>query len=146
MLETLEMRKKQHEIKIQKYKNIQKYYNPFLWVISIIYFLYFMFINNSLSVYLLLSFIIGLTLWSICLAINLKLIHELKGKEKILNIETINEMKKNKYMSPGRKERYITDYNATKDELEKIMIYAKFMLEAKERENEIKDDNSNLDI
>ncbi|MED1267243.1 hypothetical protein P4U03_11480 [Bacillus mycoides] len=146
MLETLEMRKKQHEIKIQKYKNIQKYYNPFLWVISIIYFLYFMFINNSLSVYLLLSFIIGLTLWSIGLAINLKLIHELKGKEKILNIETINEMKKNKYMSPGRKERYITDYNATKDELEKIMIYAKFMLEAKERENEIKDDNSNLDI
>lgn len=94
MLETLEMRKKQHEIKIQKYKNIQKYYNPFLWVISIIYFLYFMFINNSLSVYLLLSFIIGLTLWSIGLAINLKLIHELKGKEKILNIETINEMKK----------------------------------------------------
>ncbi|AJH16979.1 MULTISPECIES: hypothetical protein [Bacillus] len=146
MLETLEMRKKQHEIKIQKYKNIQKYYNPFLWVISIIYFLYFMFINNSLSVYLLLSFIIGLTLWSIGLAINLKLIHELKGKEKILNIETINEMKKNKYMSPGRKERYITDYNAKKDELEKIMIYAKFMLEAKERENEIKDDNSNLDI
>ncbi|MBK5424172.1 ArsR family transcriptional regulator [Bacillus mycoides] len=105
-----------------------------------------MFINNSLSVYLLLSFIIGLPLWSIGLAINLKLIHELKGKEKILNIETINEMKKNKYMSPGRKERYITDYNATKDELEKIMIYAKFMLEAKERENEIKDDNSNLDI
>ncbi|HDR7636454.1 hypothetical protein ABEY48_28935 [Bacillus mycoides] len=146
MLETLEMRKKQHEIKIQKYKNIQKYYNPFLWVISIIYFLYFMFINNSLSVYLLLSFIIGLTLWSIGLAINLKLIHELKGKEKILNIETINEMKKNKYMSPGRKERYITDYNVKKDELEKIMIYAKFMLEAKERENEIKDDNSNLDI
>lgn len=146
MLETLEMRKKQHEIKIQKYKNIQTYYNPFLWVISIIYFLYFMFINNSLSVYLLLSFIICLTLWNIGLAINLKLIHELKGKEKILNIETINEMKKNKYMSPGRKERYITDYNATKDELEKIMIYAKFMLEAKERENEIKDDNSNLDI
>ncbi|QBP90334.1 ArsR family transcriptional regulator (plasmid) [Bacillus mycoides] len=104
-----------------------------------------MFINTSLSVYLLLSFIIGLTLWGIGLAINLKLIHELKGKEKILNIETINEMKK-KYMSPGRKERYITDYNATKDELEKIMIYAKFMLEAKERENEIKDDNSNLDI
>lgn len=25
MLETLEMRKKQHEIKIHKYKNIQKY-------------------------------------------------------------------------------------------------------------------------
>lgn len=49
-------------------------------------------------------------------------------------------------MSPGRKERYITDYNVKKDELEKIMIYAKFMLEAKERENEIKDDNSNLDI
>ncbi len=53
-----------------------------------------MFINTSLSVYLLLSFIIGLTLWGIGLAINLKLIHELKGKEKILNIETINEMKK----------------------------------------------------
>ncbi|MGE6313595.1 hypothetical protein ACQKD6_24665 [Bacillus cereus] len=146
MLETLEMRKKKHEIKIHKYKNIQRYYNPFLWVIAIIYFLYFMIIDNSLSVHLLLSLIIGLTLWSIGLAINLKLIHELKGKEKILNIETINEMKKNKYMSPGRKERYITDYNATKDELEKIMIYAKFMLEAKERENEIKDDNSNLDI
>ena len=102
--------------------------------------------DNSLSVHLLLSFIIGLILWSIGLAINLKLFHELKEKRKILNIETINEMKNNKYMSPGRKERYITDYNATKDELEKIMIYAKFMLEAEERENEIKDDNSNLDI
>ncbi|MGH0945280.1 hypothetical protein ACQVTS_29990 [Bacillus mycoides] len=146
MLETLEMRKKQHEIKIHKYKNIQIYYNPFLWVIAIIYFLYFMIIDNSLSVQLLLSFIIGLTLWSIGLAINLKLLYERKGKQKILNMETINEMKKNKYMSPGRKERYIKDYNATKDELEKIMIYAKFMLEAKERENEIKDDNSNLDI
>ncbi|MGR9632786.1 ArsR family transcriptional regulator [Bacillus cereus] len=63
-----------------------------------------------------------------------------------MNTETINEMKKNKYMSPGRKERYITDYNATKDGLEKIMIYAQFMLEAKERENEIEDDNSNSDI
>jgi ATP synthase protein I len=145
MLETLEIKKKQHEIKIQQYKNIQKYYNPFLWTISIIYFLYFMFINNSLSVHLLPSFVIGLTLWSIGLAINLKLLHELKGKEKILNIETINERKK-KYMSPGKKKRYITDYNATKDELEKIMTYAKFMLEAKERENEIKDDNRNLDI
>ncbi|EOP46013.1 hypothetical protein IK1_04225 [Bacillus cereus VD146] len=49
-------------------------------------------------------------------------------------------------MSPGRKERYIKDYNATKDELEKLMTYAKFMLEAKGRENEIKDDNRNLDI
>lgn len=146
MLETLEIRKKQHEIKIQKYKNIKKYYNPFLWTISIIYFLYLMFIDNSLSVHLLLSFIIGLTLWSLGLAINLKLFHELKGKGKILNIETINEMKNNKYISPGRKERYITDYNSTKDELEKIMIYAKFMLEAEERKNEIKDDNSNLDI
>ncbi len=146
MLETLEMRKKQHEIKIKKYKKIQEYYNPFLWTISIIYFLYFMISDNSLSVHLLLSFIIGLILWSIGLAINLKLFHELKEKRKILNIETINEMKNNKYMSPGRKERYITDYNATKDELEKIMIYTKFMLEAEERENEIKDDNSNLDI
>lgn len=105
-----------------------------------------MFIDNSLSVHLLLSFVIGLILWSIGLAINLKLLHELKEKGKILNIETINEMKTNKYMSPGRKERYITDYNSTKGELEKIMIYAKFMLEAEERENEIKDDNSNLDI
>ncbi|BCD02800.1 hypothetical protein BC30048_p1309 (plasmid) [Bacillus cereus] len=146
MLETLEMRKKQHEINIKKYKKIQKYYNPFLWTISIIYFLYFMIIDNSLSVHLLLSFVIGLILWSIGLAINLKLMNELKGKGKILNIETINEMKNNKYMSPGRKERYITDYNATKDGLEKIMIYANFMLEAKERENEMKDDNSNLDI
>ncbi|SPT76266.1 transcriptional regulator, ArsR family protein [Bacillus cereus] len=49
-------------------------------------------------------------------------------------------------MSPARKERYITDYNASKNELEKIMPYAKFMLETKERENEIKDDNRNLDI
>ncbi len=146
MLETLEMRKKQHEIQIKKYKKIQKYYNPFLWTISIIYFLYFMIIDNSLSVQLLLSFVIGLILWSIGLAINVKLLHEFKGKGKILNIETINEMKKNKYMSPGRKERYITDYNATKDELEKIMIYTKFMLEAEERENEIKDDNRNSDI
>ncbi|MGY1423311.1 hypothetical protein [Bacillus cereus] len=146
MLETLEMRKKQHEIKIHKYKNIQRYYNPLLWAISIIYFLYFMFVDNSLSVLLLLSFVIGLTLWGVGLAINLKLLHELKGKEKIMNIETINEMKNNKYMSPGRKDRYITDYKATKDGLEKIMIYAKFMSEAKDRENEIKDDNSNLDI
>ncbi|MGQ8823819.1 hypothetical protein CN582_25095 [Bacillus wiedmannii] len=145
MLETLEERKKKHEIKIKKYKKIQKYYNPFLWAISIIYFLYFMIIDNSLSVHLLLSFVIGLILWSIGLAINLKLFHELKGKGKILNTETINEMKKNKYMSPGRKERYITDYNGTKDGLEKIMIYAQFMLEAKERENEIEDDN-NSDI
>lgn len=43
-------------------------------------------------------------------------------------------------MSPGRKERYITNYNTSKSELKKIMTYAKFMLEAKERENEIKDD------
>ncbi|MED2366812.1 hypothetical protein P4W17_24470, partial [Bacillus thuringiensis] len=76
MLETLEMRKKQHEIKIKKYKKIQKYYNPFLWTISIIYFLYFMIIDNSLSVHLLLSFVIGLILWSIGLAINVKLLHE----------------------------------------------------------------------
>ncbi|WP_235438617.1 ArsR family transcriptional regulator [Bacillus cereus] len=93
-----------------------------------------------LSAHLLLSFIMGFTLWSIGLAINLKLLYEIKGKRKILNIETINEMKKNKYMSPGRKERYITVYNTSKSELEKIMTYAKFMLEAKERENEIKDD------
>jgi hypothetical protein len=146
MLETIEMRKKQYEIKIQKYKNIQKYYNPFLWVISIIYFLYFIIIDNSHSMHLLFSFVIGITLWSIGLAIHLKLLYVLKGKEKILNIETINEMKKNKYMSPGRKERYIIDYNASKNELEKIMTYAKFMLEAKERENEIKDDKRNLDI
>lgn len=53
-----------------------------------------MIIDDSLSVHLLLSFIIGLTLWNIGLAINLKLLYELKGKEKILNIETINEMKK----------------------------------------------------
>ncbi|MGM2833932.1 hypothetical protein ACS2TZ_34940, partial [Bacillus cereus group sp. Bce025] len=139
MLETLEMRKKQHEIKIKKYKKIQKYYNPFLWTISVIYFLYFMIIDNSLSVHLLLSFVIGLILWSIGLAINLKLVNELKGKGKILNIETINEMKNNKYMSPGRKERYITDYNATKDALEKIMIYANFMLKAKKTAKEIKD-------
>ncbi|WBO93189.1 hypothetical protein AVT_27430 (plasmid) [Bacillus tropicus] len=80
MLGTLEMRKKQHGIKIQKYKNIQKYYTPFLWTISIIYFLYFMFINNSLSVHPLLFFVIGLALCGIGLAINLKLLHELKGK------------------------------------------------------------------
>nr|ADU03161.1 hypothetical protein pBMB0558_00495 [Bacillus thuringiensis serovar chinensis CT-43] len=43
--------------------------------------------DNSLSVHLLLSFIIGLILWSIGLAINLKLFHELKEKRKILNIE-----------------------------------------------------------
>ena len=61
-----------------------------------------MIIDNSLSVHLLLSFVIGLILWSIGLAINLKLVNELKGKGKILNIETINEMKNNKYMSPGR--------------------------------------------
>ncbi|MGK0535918.1 hypothetical protein [Bacillus sp. 'calajunan'] len=140
MLETLEMRKKQHEIKIHKYKNIQKYYNPFLFAISIIYFLYLMIIDHSLSAHLLLSFIMGFILWSIGLAINLKLLYEIKEKRKILNIETINEIKKNKYMSRGRKERYITDYNASKSELEKIMTYAKFMLEAKERENEIKDD------
>jgi ATP synthase protein I len=139
MLETLEIKKKQHEIKIQKYKNIQKYYNPFLWTISIIYFLYFIIIDHSLSAHPLLSFIIGFTLWSIGLAIHLKLLYEKKGKRKIMNIETINERKK-KYMSPGRKERYIKDYNASKNELEKIMTYAKFSLEAKERENEIKDD------
>lgn len=140
MLETLEMRKKQHEIKIHKYKNIQKYYNSFFLAISIIYFLYFLIIDNSLSAHLLLSFIIGFTLWSVGLAIHLKLLYEKKGKRKIMNIETLNEIKKNKYMSPGRKERYIKDYYASKNELEQIMTYAKFMLEAKERENEIKDD------
>lgn len=36
-------------------------------------------------------------------------------------------------MSPGRKERYIKDYNASKNELEKIMTYAKFSLEAKKK-------------
>ena len=45
MLETIEMRK-QHEIKIHKYKNIQKYYNSFLFAISIIYFLYFIIIDH----------------------------------------------------------------------------------------------------
>ncbi|KLA34304.1 hypothetical protein B4080_5971 [Bacillus cereus] len=94
MLETLEMRKKQPEIKIHKYKNIQKYYNPFLFAISIIYFLYLMIIDYSLSAHLLLSFIMGFTLWSIGLAINLKLLYEIKEKRKILNIETINEIKK----------------------------------------------------
>lgn len=49
-------------------------------------------------------------------------------------------------MSPGRKERYIKDYNATKGELEKLMIYANFTLEAKERERDIKDETGNLDI
>ncbi|TNP01561.1 DUF5392 family protein [Bacillus pacificus] len=146
MLETLEIRKKQHEIKIKKYKKIQKYYNPFLLVISIIYLFYFMFIDNPLSVYLLLFCVIGFTFGSIGLAINLKLYYELKGKQKIMNMETINAIKKNKYMSPGRKERYIKDYNATKGELEKLMIYAKFMLEAKERECEVKDETENLDI
>ncbi len=34
-------------------------------------------------------------------------------------------------MRPGRIERYIKDYNASKNELEKIMTYAKFSLEAK---------------
>ncbi|TKI10432.1 hypothetical protein FC696_17040 [Bacillus wiedmannii] len=146
MLETLEIRKKQHETKIKKYKKIQKYYNPFLLVISIIYLFYFMFIDNPLSVYLLLSCVISFTFASIGLAINLKLYYELKGKQKVMNIETINEIKKNKYMSPGRKERYIKDYNATKGELEKLMIYAKFTLEAKERERDIKDETGNLDI
>ncbi len=140
MLETLEMNKKQHEIKIHKYKNIQKYYNSFLFAISLVYFLYFIIIDHSLSAHLLLSFIIGLTLWCIGLAIHLKLLHEKKGKRKITNTETLNEMKKNKYMSPGRKERYIKDYNASKNELEKIMTFSLFSLEAKERENEIKDD------
>lgn len=63
-----------------------------------------------------------------------------KGKTKNHEYRTLNEIKKNKYMSPGRKERYIKDYYASKNELEQIMTYAKFMLEAKERENEIKDD------
>lgn len=67
MLETLEIRKKQHEIKIKikKYKKIQEYYNPFLLVISIIYLFYFMFIDNPLSVYLLLSCVINFTFGSI---------------------------------------------------------------------------------
>lgn len=64
-LETLEIRKKQHEIKIKKYKKIQEYYNPFLLVISIIYLFYFMFIDNPLSVYLLLSCVINFTFGSI---------------------------------------------------------------------------------
>lgn len=94
MLETLEIRKKQQEIKIKKYKKIQKYYNPFLLVISIIYLFYFMFIDNFLSVYLLLSCVISFTFASIGLAINLKLYYELKGEQKVMNIETINEIKK----------------------------------------------------
>lgn len=53
-----------------------------------------MIIDHSLSAHLLLSFIMGFTLWSIGLAINLKLLYEIKEKRKILNIETINEIKK----------------------------------------------------
>ncbi|AFH87029.1 hypothetical protein [Bacillus anthracis] len=114
-------------------------------MILIIYFIYFIILDTSFPGCLLLSIITGVILWSIGL-IHLKLFYELREKQKIMNIATINEMKKNKYMSPGRKERYIKDYSSTKDELEKIMTYAKFMLEAKEREYEIKDDNRNLDI
>lgn len=89
MLETLETRKKQHEMKIKNTKVLQ----PILWVILIIYFIYFIILDTSFPGCLLLSIITGVILWSIGL-IHLKLFYELREKQKIMNIATINEMKK----------------------------------------------------
>lgn len=146
MLEELEINKEYHETKIRKYKQIQKLYHPLLWAISIVYFIYFMFIDNAFSLRLIICLILGLILWGIGLAICSRIAYHLKEKQNILHIETLNAMQENKFLSPGRKERHIKDYNETDDGLEKIMIYAKFMLEAKERQKEIEEDAKDLDI
>ncbi|MGR9635444.1 ArsR family transcriptional regulator [Bacillus cereus] len=63
-----------------------------------------------------------------------------------MDIEVLNTMEENEFLSPGRKERYIKDFSAAKDSLERITIYAKFMLEAKERKEELEDDSNTLGI
>lgn len=63
MFEELKSKKEYHEVKKLKYERIHKFYFPFLWVVALVYFLYFMFIDNSISVYMVVSFGIGLILW-----------------------------------------------------------------------------------
>ncbi|WP_242300823.1 hypothetical protein [Bacillus cereus group sp. BfR-BA-01494] len=146
MFEELESKKEYHEVKKLKYERIHKLYFPFLWVVALVYFLYFMFIDNSISVYMVISFGVGLILWGLGLYVIYKIAYHIRELEKIMDIEVLNTMEENEFLSPGRKERYIKDYSAAKDALERITIYAKFMLEVKERKEELEDDSNILGI
>ncbi|MBG9753063.1 hypothetical protein ABD81_10240 [Bacillus thuringiensis] len=146
MFEELKSKKEYHEVKKLKYERIHKLYFPFLWVVALVYFLYFMFIDNSISVYMVVSFGIGLILWGLGLYVIYKIAYHIRELEKIMDIEVLNTMEENEFLSPGRKERYIKDFSAAKDSLERITIYAKFMLEAKERKEELEDDSNTLGI
>ncbi|MFJ7616221.1 hypothetical protein ACIQXX_26440 [Bacillus cereus] len=146
MFEELKSKKEYHEVKKLKYECIHKLYFPFLWVVALVYFLYFMFIDNSISVYMVVSFGIGLILWGLGLYVIYKIAYHIRELEKIMDIEVLNTMEENEFLSPGRKERYIKDFSAAKDSLERITIYAKFMLEAKERKEELEDDSNTLGI
>ncbi|PFJ30574.1 hypothetical protein [Bacillus cereus] len=146
MFEELKSKKEYHEVKKLKYERIHKLYFPFLCVVALVYFLYFMFIDNSISVYMVVSFGIGLILWGLGLYVIYKIAYHIRELEKIMDIEVLNTMEENEFLSPGRKERYIKDFSSAKDSLERIMIYAKFMLEAKERKEELEDDSNTLGI
>ncbi|PGS74563.1 hypothetical protein COC69_22925 [Bacillus cereus] len=146
MFEELKSKKEYHEVKKLKYERIHKLYFPFLWVVALVYFLYFMFIDNSISVYMVVSFWIGLILWGLGLYVIYKMAYHIRELEKIMDIEVLNTMEENEFLSPGRKERYIKDFSAAKDSLERITIYAKFMLEVKERKEELEDDFNTLGI
>ncbi|MCU7679264.1 hypothetical protein [Bacillus thuringiensis] len=144
MIEDLKSKKEFHEVKKLKYERIHKLYFPFLWSVALVYFLYFMFVDNSISLYMVISFVIGLILWGLglyiiykILYIIYKIVYHIREIEKIADFEVLNTMEENEFLSPGRKERYIKDYNAAKDSLERITIYAKFMLEVKERQEEL---------
>ncbi|WP_410976712.1 sterol desaturase family protein [Bacillus cereus] len=137
MIEDLKSKKKFHEVKKLKYERIHKLYFPFLWGVALVYFLYFMFVDNSISLYMVISFVIGLILWGLGLYIIYKIVYHIREIEKIADFEVLNTMEENEFLSPGRKERYIKDYNAAKGSLERITIYAKFMLEVKERQEEL---------
>ncbi|PEB54578.1 hypothetical protein COO03_04885 [Bacillus sp. AFS098217] len=141
MSEDLKAKKEFHNSKIKKYKSIQRVYHPTLWALAIIYFIYFMFIDNSLSLYLLLFATIGSILCAIGLFISFKISTHLKEVRNILDIETLEYMQENEFLSPGRKERYIEDFNGSNDGLERTLIYAKFCVEAKERQEEMEEDN-----
>ncbi|ACK98585.1 MULTISPECIES: DUF5392 family protein [Bacillus cereus group] len=137
MIEDLKSKKEFHEVKKLKYERIHKLYFPFLWGVALVYFLYFMFVDNSISLYMVISFVIGLILWGLGLYIIYKIVYHIREIEKIVDFEVLNTMEENEFLSSGRKERYIKDYNAAKDSLERITIYAKFMLEVKERQEEL---------
>ena len=80
-----------------KYERIHKFYFPFLWVVALVYFLYFMFIDNSISVYMVVSFGIGLILWGLGLYVIYKIAYHIRELEKIMDIEVLNTMEENEF-------------------------------------------------